>query len=265
MYSTYQLIKKYLHYYGYASNGKGHGIHSPFVFDFVRHVLNDRGKYASYGKVEAVRKQLLRDHSVLHIQDMGAGSAVSAQKQKKVSYLAGHIIKSKKYAQLLFRIVQYYKPATILEMGTSLGVTASYLALANPNSSVTTLEGSGQVAAVAAKNFSSLSLNNVQLVQGNFNDTLPAVLQGLNTIDLAFVDGNHAKEPTLLYFNSLLSKINASSVIIFDDIHWSREMEEAWEIIKAHPAVKTSLDLFFIGIVFFREEFKVKQHFIIRY
>lgn len=264
MYSTFQLIRKFIRYYLHASNGKGHGIHSPFVFDFVGTVLNDRKDYPAYSKVEAVRKQLLRNHSVLHIHDMGAGS-MQEQKQKKVSCIARHIIKPKKYAQLLFRIVRHYQPEAIVEMGTSLGVTTAYLALANPHGSVTTMEGSEEIAAVAEKNFSLLSLSNVQLVQGNFNTTLPGVLQHFHTVNLAFVDGNHAKEPTLLYFASLLNKTNPSSIIIFDDIHWSKDMEEAWSIIKAHPAVKVSIDLFFIGIVFFREQSKVKQHFVIRY
>ncbi|MBE7174317.1 MAG: class I SAM-dependent methyltransferase [Williamsia sp.] len=265
MYSKYQLAKKFFHYRMHALNGKGHGIHSPFVFDFVKKVLNDKRVYPAYSQVEAVRKQLMQDGSVLHIHDMGAGSPSSPYKHKPVSAIAQGVIKPKKFAQLLYRIVRYYQPQTIVELGTSLGVTSAYLALANRQGFVTTLEGSEAVAAVARKNFAALSLSNIKLVTGNFDATLPQLLPQTGLIDLAFVDGNHAREPTLRYFDLLLNKTCPSSLIIFDDIHWSKEMEEAWEVIKAHPAVRLSIDLFFIGIVFFREEFKVKQHFVIRY
>lgn len=265
MYSSFTLVKKYLDYYLHAANGKGHGIHSPFVYNFVQHVLNDRKQYPAYGQVEALRKQLLHDDTVLNIHDLGAGSRLAAPSRKKVSAIARHVVKPAKFGRLLFRIAQHYQPRTILEMGTSLGVTTSYLALAGPDNYITTIEGAEPIAAVAARNFSAFSLSNVQQVTGPFDATLPGVLARMDSVDLAFVDGNHARDPTLVYFSQLLNKANNSSIIIFDDVHWSRGMEEAWETIRAHPSVTLSIDLFFMGLVFFREEFKVKQHFIIRY
>lgn len=264
MYSRYQLAKKFVHYYLHASNSKGHGVHSPFVFDFITHVLNDPATYPEYSQVETLRKKLRQDASLLRIQDLGAGSR-TGHTQKSVSSIARQVVKSKKLAQLLFRIVRYYRSQTILEMGTSLGITSSYLALANPHSLLTTLEGSEEIAGVARKNFSALSLSNVQLITGNFDATLPKILEQTDTVDLAFIDGNHAKEPTLLYFKALLRKVKPSSIIIFDDIHWSKGMEEAWNAIKADPSVTLSIDLFFIGLVFFREDFKIKQHFTLRH
>ena len=94
---------------------------------------------------------------------------------------------------------------------------------------------------------------------------LEQALSGIDLLDLAFIDGNHRKEPTLRYFDTLLAKINNASILIFDDIHWSAEMEEAWEIIKMHSSVTLSIDLFFIGLIFFRNDFKVKQHFVINF
>ena len=81
--------------------------------------------------------------------------------------------------------------------------------------------------------------------------------------DLIFIDGNHRKEPTLSYFEKLLPLVHNDSVMILDDIHWSKEMEEAWEEIKKHPSVKVTIDTFFQGFVFFRRE-QVKEHFVIR-
>ncbi len=265
MYSSFQLAFKYLNYYLTASNGKGHGIHSPFVFDFITKVLNDKENYTDYEAIEGLRKKLLKDATILSVEDYGAGSSSSKANQRSVASIAKHAAKSKKYAQLLYRVVKFYRPKTIIELGTSLGVTTSYLSMADRNSSVITMEGSTEIAKIARQNFQALSLNNIKLVEGNFDYTLPAILYQLPVIDLVFIDGNHRREPTENYFRWLLANSNSESVFVFDDIHWSNEMEQAWNNVKEHFAVRCTIDLFFIGIVFFRQEFKEKQHFIIRY
>jgi predicted O-methyltransferase YrrM len=267
MYSVYQLLSRYLSYYIKASNGRGHGIHSPFIYDFVRSVLNDKQQYYDYQKVENLRRQLLKDQSVVTVQDFGAGSSMDKSDQRTVASIAKNAAKPKKYGQLLYRIVKRYQPSTVLELGTSVGITTSYLADAHPLSKVITLEGAPAIAAIARKNFQQLNLSNIQLIEGNFDHTLPSVIGQLSSgnLFLAFIDGNHRFEPTISYFKQLLTIHDTDSIFIFDDIHWSPEMEKAWDTIKSDPAVRCSIDLFFIGIVFFRKEFKEKQNFVIRY
>src|SRR4029079_7329720 len=155
MYSSSQLALKYLNYYLVAASGKGHGIHSPFVFDFVTKVLNDRTEYEGYNNVESLRKKLLKDQTILAIEDHGAGSTPG---ERSVSSIAKHAVKSKKYGQLLYRMVKYYQPDSIIELGTSLGVTTSCLSLALPGGNVFTLEGASEIANLARKNFETLSL-----------------------------------------------------------------------------------------------------------
>ncbi|MFT3824720.1 MAG: class I SAM-dependent methyltransferase [Chitinophagaceae bacterium] len=265
MYSRWQLAKQYLQYYYSAANSKGHGVHSPFVYDFIRQVLNDERRFYAYYYIEQLRTQLLANEAVLDVEDLGAGSVTTKTRQRSVASIAEHAAKPKKWAQLLFRIVHYYQPQHILELGTSLGVSTAYMSLANPNAQIITGEGSKEVAAQARKNFGDLFLNNVELVEGNFDDTLPAMIKRMPSIDLAFVDGNHRYEPTMRYFHQLLPAMSASSMIIFDDIHWSEEMLQAWTEIQQHPSVMLTVDLFFIGLVFFRDDFKIKQHFAIRH
>jgi len=265
MYSKFQLAANYLNYYLTASNGKGHGMHSPFVFDLITRILNDKTEYDDYNKVENLRKKLSYDETKLKIEELGAGSSAGKSNLRSIASITRNAVKSKKWGQLLYRIVKYYQPKTIIELGTSLGITTSYLSLANPGAKIFTLEGSTQIANIAKQNFRTLELENIKLIQGNFNNTLPAVLYQVPTIDLVFIDGNHRKEPTENYFHWLLSKVHNDTILIFDDIHWSQEMEEAWEYIKSHLAVRCSVDLFFLGIVFFRQEFKGRQHFKIRF
>lgn len=265
MYSGWQLARKYLSYYFASFNGKGHGIHSPFIFHFITKVLNDKQHYPAYDQVEDLRKQLLIDKTILSFEDFGARANARKTYKRSIAGIAKNSAKPKKFGQLLFRMVKEYKPDTILELGTSLGLTTSYLSLAKPDAKLVTMEGAAEVVDAASKNFKKLGAGNVIVKKGNFDNTLSAVLHGLPVVDFAFIDGNHRQQPTENYFNQLLPKTDKDSILVFDDIHWSREMELAWDTIKNHPSVRCSVDLFFIGIVFFRQEFQEKQHFRIRF
>ncbi len=265
MYSPLQLGARYIKYYLTASNGRGHGMHSPFVFSFITKVLNDDRHFYAYETIEELRRSLSADQNELVIEDLGAGSRIQKQNTRRISQVAASSLKPKKFGQLLFRIVDQYSPKNILELGTSLGITTAYLASAKEGSSVITMEGAKAVAEIAKNNFDKLGLKNVELVEGNFDETLSAIIQKMGNIDMAFVDGNHRYEPTLRYFKELLPATHEYSILVFDDIHWSKEMEQAWEEIKQHGSVTLSIDLFFIGLVFFRKEQKVKQHFVIRF
>ena len=221
--------------------------------------------YPEYEKVETLRKQLLNDNTVLEVEDLGAGSVMDKKSKRSISSIAKNAAKPKKFGQLLFRMVKYYEPQRILELGTSLGITTSYLSLARPDARLMTMEGAKEIADVARQNFRNLETRNIEIIEGNFDNMLSPVIIQLSSIDFAFLDGNHRKEPTESYFKELLAKINNDSILVFDDIHWSSEMEAAWETIKNHETVRCTIDLFFIGIVFFRKEFKEKQHFTIRF
>lgn len=265
MYSPLRLAAKFIRYYITASNAKGHGIHSPFAFDFITNVLNDKRKFYAYTAIENCRNHLLADNSLLEMTDFGAGSVTGNKKQRSVSAIANNAAKPKKFGQLLFRVANYYKPVSMIELGTSLGLSAAYLAMGNPAAKLITFEGASAVAAVAIENFSLLDIRNIETTEGNFDETLPVVLKNIAAVDLVFIDGNHRAAPTLRYFEQFLQKISRPGILIFDDIHWSKEMESAWKEIKNHPEVMLTIDLFFIGLVFFSRDFKVKQHFVIRF
>ncbi len=265
MYTHIQLTLRYIKYWLTAANGKGHGVHSPFVFDFIKFALQDKRSFYCYAVIETLRDGLRESNLMIEVEDFGAGSAVLKSNRRVVKAMARSSLKPKKYAQLLFRMVNYYQPATILELGTSFGVTTAYLASGNHLARVYTCEGATAIANMAQQHFANLGLKNITLLQGSFERTLPPLLQALNNIDFAFIDGNHRQEPTLEYFERLLPKMSPRSIIVFDDIHWSPGMEAAWKTIQQHPAVLLTVDLFFIGIVFINPDFKIKQHFTVRF
>jgi predicted O-methyltransferase YrrM len=265
MYSAPVLGWKYLQYFLTAANGKGHGVHSPFVFKFITEVLNDDRQYYTYSIVEPLREALKKNNTTIEVPDFGAGSRHQLSKQRKISEIAQSSLKPKKFSQLLFRMVAYFQPSGVLELGTSLGITTAYLASANPAIPVTSMEGAPAVAEQALKTLSDAGVSNLTIITGNFDDTLPIWLKQQAQIDFAFIDGNHRFEPTMRYFQWLKEKAHDQTVLIFDDIHWSAEMEQAWAEIQADPAVTLTIDLFFIGIVFFRPEQQQKAHFRIRF
>ena len=166
-----------------------------------------------------------------------------------------------KRAQLLYRVVNYFKPEYTLELGTSLGIATQAMALGNPDNSIVSLEGCPNISKFSTQQLSEENIKNVTIKTGEFESNLPKLKEEF--YDLIFFDGNHTKKATLYYFNQLLQTATNESIFIFDDIYWSKDMTEAWEQIKQHPKVTVTVDTFFWGMVFFRKE-QEKEHFRIR-
>ncbi len=265
VYSPLKAAAKYFQYYIHAANSRGHGTHSPFMYEFITRVMNDFTDYADYQRIDDLRQRLLRDYTKIPVTDFGAGSAVDNSRERTVGSIARNSVKPAKFARLMYRMVKYYHFEYILELGTSLGVTSCYLASANPGGELVTLEGADRVADLAEQHFKELELKNIRLIRGNIDDTLPLALEALPKVDFAFLDGNHRQEPTERYFNLLLPKVHNDTLLVIDDIHWSEEMESAWKTITGHPAVMASLDLYYTGIVSFRKEFREKEQFQVRF
>ncbi|MBA4849919.1 O-methyltransferase [Emticicia sp. BO119] len=256
------MILDYLKYLILAKNE--HSLHSPFLFEFYLKVLKGSGSGRSFSEIETLRDNLLRNEQEIEITDFGAGSKLNRSSQRKIKDIAKNSQKPARIAQLFYRIIKYYNYETILDLGTSLGVTTAYLANANTNGKVYTFEGCPNTAQIAMENFGKLGLHNVEIIVGDLYNTLGIQLEKIGKIDFAFFDANHRYEPTVNYFEKCLSKIHEDTCFVFDDIYWSEEMKKAWEHIINQPQVSISIDIFWIGIVFFRKK-QQKQHFVLRF
>ena len=243
-------------------------MHSPFVFDLVTKCFYDATKYQEYKALKSYRKSLLENKNTIEVTDFGAGSRVFKSNTREISKIAQTAGITPKNAELLFRIVHYFQPKSILEIGTSLGLATSALSLGNKNVKIITLEGCPNTQKQAQVQLQSQSFGtnstfqNIEFVNTEFSTYFKTQHLSPITHHLIYFDGNHSKKATLDYFESLLPTISNDSVWIFDDIHWSADMEEAWKIIKNHPKVSVTIDTFQWGIVFFRAE-QEKEHFII--
>jgi len=267
-------IKAYLKFLWHSKNE--HAVHSPFVFTLITKCFYDRKPKADpsgseqakqYQVLKNYRNSLLENTNTIEVTDFGAGSKVFKSNIRQISKIAKTAGITRKRAELLLRITTYFQPERILEIGTSLGLATSALALGSRNvgkeGKITTLEGCPETANQCQLQLRKFNFKTVELVVSEFSEYLETINHQPSTINLIYFDGNHSKKATLDYLEFLLPTINNETVWIFDDIHWSKEMEDAWEIIKKHPKVTVTIDTFQWGLVFFRRE-QPKEHFVIR-
>ncbi len=236
-------------------------MHSPFVFEWADNVLDDDRYYYAFDRADHLLNLLSDDKTLVKITDLGAGSRKNNNTERRVCDIAKTSVSSERKCDILFKTIQLYKPNTMLELGTSLGVSAVYQALAHTKGHLTTLEGCPNIARIATKNLMLAQVSNVTVKVGDFKDSLPKYLQTIDRLDYVFIDGHHAYQPTIDYFEQCLAKAHENSIFIFDDIYWSEEMQKAWSEIKNHEKVTLTIDVFEMGIVFFRKEQRAKEHF----
>jgi predicted O-methyltransferase YrrM len=249
-----------------SKSGSRHSVHSPFVYSLVDTVFKKKEENAAYARIGKLRNCLLHNSRMIEITDFGSGSgnrSYTHRFENIASILKGSSI-SRKYGQLLFRLIEYFKPQTIIELGTSLGISTLYMALARPEAKVITVEGCTTKSEQASANFRALKVSNIEQHIGRFDIILPDLIRQTPKCDFAFIDGNHTYKATLASFESLLAIAHNDTVFVFDDIHWSPGMLKAWNEITEHERISVSIDLYRLGIVFLRKELS-KQKFVIRF
>jgi predicted O-methyltransferase YrrM len=254
-------ITEYIKYFFTAKSG--FGIHAPFAFDFYSKVIRAKEPLPEILiKIEKMRRRLLKSNVIIQVADFGTGAS-KEKSVRKVSHIVRSYSNVKKDAYLIYRMIQFLKPNTILELGTSLGLTTMYMAYANTESQIYSIEGCPETAHLAKQNF-TLSGLDINLLMGNIDQVLPELLNKNFKPEFVFFDGNHTKEATLRYFELCLNFANEQTVFVFDDIYWSLGMKEAWVSIISHPKINLSMDLFRLGIVFFKKN-SAKQHYVLKY
>ncbi|HSH53199.1 MAG TPA: class I SAM-dependent methyltransferase, partial [Bacteroidales bacterium] len=265
MFSTLKFALTFLKYIFFAKHKKGHGIHSPFVFDLITNVFNNKNIDDDLAQILHLHHKYKQSNKPLVFNEMGAGSNTATMAQLKakknkipqiVSTTEGKTIRNSsvtiKYGSLIYRLVKYFKPENILEIGTSVGISTLYIARGAPESNFTTIEGVKEKIQIAKKITQEMNLQNIQFFCNDFDSGIPIILKKIKTLDFCFFDGNHTRKATESYFNMCFEKAHNNSVFIFDDIHWSADMEKAWNTIIKHKKVSLSIDLFRLGIIFFK-------------
>lgn len=257
-------VRQFLRYTCFSRHWKGHGIHSPFIFNVVSKVFWNKTRPDVVNNIEKIRKTLLANRVVVEVNDLGAGSRKMKTRSRKVSDIARYSSVPKKYGVLLANLAESFGGDMVLELGTSLGISAMYLASSVPDTPVLTLEGCESTAAVAEESFRKGGFKNIRLMNGSFDELLPVIAKERIQPGLTFIDGDHRKAPLISYFERIVEMSGKNSVVIIDDIYSSREMAEAWIQVKKHPAVSSTIDVFRMGLVFFREGL-TRSDYVVRY
>lgn len=238
-----------------------HGIHSPFVYDLVTKCFYDSKKQGAYKTLRAYRNKTIQHKKIIPITDFGSNYRVFKSKERKVSTITKNAKITLKKQKLLYRVISYFKPDTILELGTSIGLGTIAMSIANPSSKLITMEECPNTSKLAQHYFNEFGLKNIYLKNSTFEDFFK--IKSSIKYDIVFINENHNKEDIINYFNILSDKINNDSILIFDGIYWNIKMTEAWNQIKGNSKVTLSIDTYYWGFIFFRIE-QEKQHFTIR-
>jgi predicted O-methyltransferase YrrM len=257
---TFFKIRSYIQYLCESKSALQRNNHQQISW-FIANVIHENNE-TEFSEIEKIRKTLLQSDDLIETTDIGAGSA--NKNNKRIKNVARNTSIQPKYGRLLYRLIQHFKPETIIEVGTSLGISTLYMAKAAQNAQIHSIEGNKARAEIAIKNINQLNHSNVTIHNRLFDEALPAILENIHHPLFVFIDGNHKYTPTMQYFEWLVNKSDSNTVLVFDDIHWSKEMEKAWGFIKQHNAVKVTIDLYFLGIVLFKNESQ-KENYIIRF
>ena len=252
-------ISSLLKHISKSRNTYGFGVHSPFLFHFTKFILNEKHRFYVFRNIEQLRSTLKNDPRTISSVDFGTGKTPV----RKVSTIARTSLSSPKKLRLLYRIINAYKCKNILELGTSLGVSTAYLATPTHQLRCVSIEGNKQLASLAVDNLSILGVNNVSVIDENIDLCLDDVIGTFETLDFVFIDANHRSIPLNNYFEKCIRNINEHSVIVVDDIHWSKDMYKAWNQIQAHPAVTSTISTYHFGIVFFNTHLTKKHYHMI--
>jgi len=258
-----KIALRFICYKLFAPHRKGFGVHSPFVFNLVCNVLNGRDD-AELKEISVWRKKLSKDTSIITTADAGAGSKTHKTKGRSVGQIVRKSSIRHKYGRVIYKLVNEFKPSTIIELGTGIGISTAYLAKTSGQSHVITIEADAEKLTFAGRSLEQIGVDNVLFRNGSFNELLPEILKEEKQAFMVFVDGDHSYTKTIDYFEEIKKHINEESFIVFDDIRWSEDMEKAWGEIRRDPAVSISIDLFFMGMVFFRGGVP-KQDFVINF
>lgn len=261
---NYHRLSGAFKYYVLSRHKRGHGIHSPFVYDFIDTVLRKDIPPEVMDIVTGVRKDMAESNELLKVQDLGAGSQFMSSSQRSLSDISRRSTVRNRYGRILYNIAVKYNGENILELGTSIGISTIFMALGAPASRIISIEGCKQLAEAAKRNFVHCDIENIDIITDDFDTQLTLIGDTGFIPSMVFIDGNHRKEHVLKYFALLKELLTAGSVIIFDDINYSYEMNEAWNEIKSDLQVSVSIDIFQMGFLFFRKGI-VKQNFVIRY
>jgi len=246
----------------YSLNAKGrHGIHSPFVYNLIDQVLRKPISEEVKSRQNRLFKALKNDATIINFEEFGAGSK-HLKKQRSIKQIVATNSTKNKYGNLLYRLMEAYKPMNVLEFGTSLGCGTLQLHWGNPDAQLISIEACKETYEFAKKTMAQHQISDhIQLFNSTFNDFLEGEI--LKKFDLVFIDGHHDGKCLIDYLKKLEEHTHNDTIFILDDIRWSMDMLNAWNTLVNDEQYHLSIDFFKMGLLI-RQSNKRKEHFTLR-
>jgi predicted O-methyltransferase YrrM len=234
--------------------------HSAFVYDFICIVLRNQTGKNEYKKIEQIRKKLRKNHQTLYI--LYAGGHADCGSILPIDDVVRYFSVSKSTGNLLFQLVRRYNLQHIVEFGTAFGLSAAYMAMANPGASILTVEQSPEVSAIAEETFKMLKLNNIERINADFDAVIKHFPAKFKYLDLLYVKVITSRRRLCNYFHFIKQYASPSTIFVLEGIYKTKEMTSVWKSIQADPDVSITIDLYSAGLVFFRQKI-AKQNFVL--
>ncbi|WP_330941928.1 hypothetical protein [Bacteroides sp. MSB163] len=188
----------------------GYGVHSPFAFSLITQVIYESTPYYKYKDLAVEQKKL------------------ASQKDKNWTY------ESKKVKRLLFRLVNYTQPDTIVDVGR-LAASSLYLKAGKKGADYT----------------SASELSELFLEAG-----VP--------VDFLYLHDYRHPEFVEKVFCICTARTAKKSIFVVEGIRYTPQMKKLWKRMMQDEKVGITFDLYDIGILFF-DKTKIKQDYIVNF
>lgn len=238
---------------------KGYGVHSPFVFNLITKVINERCSYYSFYDIELLRKQLLfREQEIVYPDRQQKGRV----RRRTIGEIVAREAIKPKHGALLFRLANYFKSKKILQLGPSMGLSTLYLTSYAPDLDCIALENVPEFATIARMAFEKEGKNPVDLRTGAYTELLPKALEDMESPDFIFFNTLYEQHNNVWLFNECMKHVHEDTVFVLEGIKASRKMRELWQDICARPDVTVTIDLYSMGIVFFNKRLHKRDYIV---
>ena len=238
---------------------KGFGVHSPFVFNLITKVIEERCGYYSFNEIELLRKQLLFRNEYITYPDR-------RNKGKMRRRRIGEIVKREairpKHGALLFRLANYFKSKHILQLGPTMGLSTLYLTSYATDVRCIALESVPEFAAIAEQDYQKGARNPIDLRVGSYRQLLPKALEEMEQLDFVFFNTLYEPEDNLWLFNECIKHVHDGTLFVFEGIKENRKMRQLWHDVCLHPDVTVTLDLYSLGIIVFHKKLHKKDYIV---
>jgi len=221
---------------------KGFGVHSPFVYDLITNVIEEKSDFYAFSDISIAQLQLLQNE---HVIQYGRKRIAVKEALKRFGITT-------KEGKFLFRLTNHYKPHTILSIGSSMGLAPLCLTRYNATVQCIILEYEQDIAEIAKQILNKEKNTALNIKIGAYHELLPESIVQLQRIDCVFIGKDVGVNDWDTVFEQCEPFIHDSTFFVLAGIRSSTDKQNYWMQYRQHPSVTIAVDLFDMGLLFFQ-------------